>query len=172
MIPYRFQRSSVERFIPFFNLVKANHPHNILVSPEPLSLDTFCCRFRDAVKAIHTLGYHDDLTHLVRGWADDYSLVEHNGHISIGSKKVNKDLKSLNKPIVGTVIDANIGSFSEVEKPSTQILKAILLLYNNFIINDICLTNTDPLTIEELFQSMETSRELVLHEQDNKIYLL
>jgi hypothetical protein len=58
-VPHRFSEASFTRFAPYISLAIKEHPGCIIIDPSTtqLSVETFACRFRDAITAWGMYGY-------------------------------------------------------------------------------------------------------------------
>lgn len=143
-IPSRHSEKAVERYEPFIKAVSQNYPNPIVIDPDPLSSDTFACRFRDAVAGIMRYKVRPDLYDEVSVWAGDYTVavVKGSNQLAIGKTA---NVKAAMKPDapVGRVLDASIAPMGTVETPSDSIINAILVLMEANILEHCTLRNAD-----------------------------
>jgi hypothetical protein len=89
--PYRFSQRSCERFTPHIRTIAAKYPHLCTFETGDLSVETFSCRLRDAMKALvqckwfikdFDLSKFDDIHRdLQVGIRDNYVIVGSRGSL-------------------------------------------------------------------------------------------
>ena len=135
-----FDSKAVKRYEPTMRLVCANYPSPVILDPSPLSIETFSCRFRDAVKATH---FHNVKTSIPLSdlaiWWDDFQVAKIGERIVIASPlEIKKYRQSLlgkvdyGKPVSAAVTLAG----TELQVNSKPILEAILLLLKEGVLQD------------------------------------
>jgi len=163
-IPSRHTARAIERYAPYFDLVSANHPNVVVIDPFPLTCDTFCCRFRDAVAGVMRFGERPDLRSQLDAWAGDYSVANVKGtsHLVIGSKENVRKFGKADKP-VGTIVDANIAPIDTVESPSDAIIHALVVLIQAGILEHATLNGATEQQVLKLIPTSGRPVEVMNH---------
>lgn len=171
-IPTRHNHSAISRYRPFIESVSRNWPTPILVDPDPLTGETFACRFRDAVVGVMVYGQAPDLMEKISIWSQSYSVGQVKGtkNLCIGRRDLVRQIgKKENQ--VGLVIDARVGITQEtINTPSQTVLNAIVVLLDHGILDHATLTNV---TEETCIQAVKFSnRPIEVLNHNNTITLL
>lgn len=163
-IPSRHTEKAIQRYEPYFHIVAKNHPNVVVINPEPLTCDTFSCRFRDAVAGVMRFGQREDLRSLVEGFASDYAVanVKGTGNLVIGSKEAVRKYGRADKP-VGSVVDANISQMDTVDSPSDSIIRAIVVLIQAGILEHATLTGSTIDQVQKLIPTTGRPIEIMDH---------
>lgn len=163
MIPSRFKESAFKRYEPYIDVVMRNFPSVVRLNPEPLSPETFSCRFRDAVKAVLKYNYSTylDLNKL-RQIQPDMIVSMQETEIVIGDKDTIKQNKEPTP--IGTLIHADAQpALEEVDSPGEKVLHAFCLLLSYQYLEQVTVKNVDNTTLNLIAQSYDV--ELI--ENDN-----
>lgn len=136
-LPHRFRAEAVSRYETTIRSLCASWPNPILVDPAPLSVETFRCRFRDAVRAVTEFNQGDpELARLVGLLSEPIVVAEVHGKLRIGPKSLmGKRLQE--KPQAGLLISgvATLADESApIESPDKAVIQAIALLTQHGIL--------------------------------------
>ena len=136
-IPVRFNSNAVARYETIMRQLCASWPQPILVNPAPLGIETFRCRFRDAMRGV--LEYNqgsEELLGLLRKLSEPVVLSESHGSLKIGPRSALK-LKPQNAPQAGAII-SGIATLADntaaVVGPDRAVIQAIALLTSHGIL--------------------------------------
>lgn len=170
-IPPRFATQSVRRFVKFFEVVDANWPKTVLIDPKPLGVETFACRFRDAVRGVMEYNTLPACKHLVVKWHHDFTVghVPGTTQLCIGAKdEVRARLRTVKA--VGSVVSASIGELDVVSNASVAILEAIVTLLGYNLLDHAVIRDTPLKLIESTLHLSPRPIEVI--EQDGVVTLL
>lgn len=153
-VPDRHSYKAIARYLNFIELVGANWPNPITVDPNPLSPDTFACRFRDAVAGIMKWNQAPELHEKVSVWYPDFVVAQVQGspNLVIGPKLTVRE-KLRPATAVGLVIDASISPLDIVESPSKKVIQAIVTLMDFYVIEHCTLRKANPDDVNEAILS-------------------
>lgn len=162
MTPTRHSPKAVARFKHFIDAVTLNYPNPIIVDPAPLSMDTFACRFRDAVAGVLRYGSAPELHQAVSIWASDYMVasIKGTGQLAIGKTSV---IKERMKPEVqvGQVLDASVRIDTMIVTPSERVLAAIITLMEHNILEHATLNGVDEKSVIEACANCTRTIEII-----------
>ena len=103
-IPVRFNASAVARYETIIRQLCHSWPQPILVNPAPLSVETFRCRFRDAMRGVAEFGQgSQELQSLLQALQEPVVLSEFSGMLRIGPKSASR-VGLLSAPQAGQLI--------------------------------------------------------------------
>ncbi len=125
------------------HLVSENWPQPIAVDPAPFAVDTFACRFRDAVRAVSVHRQtHQALYLLVQSWNGDYAVSQRDGQVVIGPKEALRKGRKTKQVKPGLLLSgvATLADQSEIVGPDKAVIQAIAVLTAYGILSDARIT--------------------------------
>ena len=120
-VPSRFKEGSFRRFEQVLQTYVTQYPEALFVKPQGLSLETFSCRLRDAVKALRrnrhwNLSLSDQLESV---WPDTV-VAYHDGQVRIG-RRTAKSLKG-SFEVVQNALTSSVNATNELVLPFTPVI--------------------------------------------------
>lgn len=165
-----YTQSQVNRYLLVMELVNQNFPSVVVYEPTG-SIDTFTCRFRDAVKAVTLKGrtITFPMAEFLK-WNTSLVVAQYRGQVLLGSKETIKEYKERTRhEVIGKAVNAAVTPTSlPYELPDFEVLEAILLLIERDYLEDATISS---MPLQDL-QSYLTDRPFTLVEGPSGIIIL
>lgn len=163
-----FSERAFRRYEDTLELVMQNFPSAVWINPAPLSVMTFACRFRDAIRGFRKYAYSSRIDHeKFSAIHDEIVTAIRDESVVIGKKDfIDLDVK---RPAVGSVLRADVVIATEdIAEPDEEVIRALCLLASKQILQSATISGVDERRVREISELYDV--EIMPH--DGKIIIL